>query len=81
MLQQNRRHFSKVYKNYIHGKWVESSSKDLIPIICPLTQNVIGQVPQSTDAEFEEAVACSKDAFQSWKKTSVPQRVRYMLKY
>jgi len=38
-------------------------------------------VPQSTQDEFNEAVACSQDAFKTWKKVPISTKVRYMLKY
>ena len=38
MLSQNKRKFaSKVYKNYINGKWVDSKATKHIDVICPLT--------------------------------------------
>lgn len=60
---------------------MDSKATKFIDVICPLTQNIIAKVPQSTEAEFNEAVACSKDAFKTWKKVPVSTRVRYMLKY
>lgn len=39
------------------------------------------KVPQSTEAEFNQAVANAKETFKTWKKTSVSSRVRMMLKY
>lgn len=77
----SRRSFAKVYKNYINGKWVDSKATSFIDVICPLTQDVIGKVPQSTQDEFDEAVACSQHAFKTWKKVPVSTRIRYMLKY
>lgn len=35
----------------------------------------------SLESEYNEAVANAKDTFQTWKKVSVSQRVRMMLKY
>jgi malonate-semialdehyde dehydrogenase (acetylating) / methylmalonate-semialdehyde dehydrogenase len=42
---------------------------------------VIAQVPQSTDAEFNAAVANAAETFKKWKNTAISTRVRYMLKY
>jgi malonate-semialdehyde dehydrogenase (acetylating)/methylmalonate-semialdehyde dehydrogenase len=69
------------YKNYIGGKWVSSQATEWIDQICPLTQRVLGRVPQTTDAEFNEAVEVSQDAFKAWSMVSVPNRVRHMLKF
>lgn len=81
MFAPQRRAFSKVYKNYINGKWVDSKATQRFDVKCPLTQDVIAQVPMSTEDEFNEAVAASKEAFKTWKKVPISQRVRYMLKY
>lgn len=54
------------YKNYINGRWVESKGTKQFEIINPViftvlinliqaTQELVGHVPQSTDAEFNEA--------------------------
>lgn len=32
-----RRNFSKIYKNYINGKWVESRATQRFDVKCPLT--------------------------------------------
>jgi malonate-semialdehyde dehydrogenase (acetylating)/methylmalonate-semialdehyde dehydrogenase len=77
---QNRA-FATVSKNYIAGKWVESKGTQMLNVVCPETQNIIGKVPQATEAEFNEAVACSKDTFKTWKNVPISTRVRYMLKY
>jgi malonate-semialdehyde dehydrogenase (acetylating)/methylmalonate-semialdehyde dehydrogenase len=81
MLSQNKRYFSKVYKNFINGKWVDSKATKHIDIICPLTQNVLAKVPESTQSEFDEAVENANDTFKTWKKVPISSRVRYMLKY
>ena len=72
MLQHSRRNFTKVYKNYINGKWVESKATTHMPVTCPLTQETLGMVPQSTKAEFDEAVQNNKETFETWKKVPLP---------
>jgi len=80
--QLQRRAFSKrVYQNYINGKWVDSKGTQKIDIVCPLTQDVIGEVPQCTKSEFDEAVANANDTFKTWRRVPISTRVRYMLKY
>jgi malonate-semialdehyde dehydrogenase (acetylating)/methylmalonate-semialdehyde dehydrogenase len=46
-----------------------------------MTQDVIGKVPMSTQAEFDEAVANNKETFKTWRRVPISTRVRYMLKY
>ena len=77
-----RRAFSKVYKNYVDGNWVASSATSHIDVMNPLNNTeVIGKVPQSTEAEFNAIVQNSVDTFESWKEVSTPAKVRMMLKY
>ena len=79
--QAQKRSFSKLYKNYINGRWVESSATQRFDVKCPLTQDVIAQVPLSPEAEFNEAVANAQETFHTWKNVPISTRVRYMLKY
>jgi len=43
--QVPRRSFSKVYKNYVNGKWVSSAGPPNFNVINPATQELIGNVP------------------------------------
>jgi malonate-semialdehyde dehydrogenase (acetylating)/methylmalonate-semialdehyde dehydrogenase len=47
-------------KNYVGGKFVESKGSGDMQVTCPLTQEPLARVPQSTQAEFDAAVANSK---------------------
>ena len=76
-----RRNFSKIYKNYINGKWVESRATQRFDVKCPLTQDVIAQVPMSTQDEFNSAVDNAKETFKTWRSVPISQKVRCMLKY
>lgn len=76
-----RRAFSKVYKNYVNGQWVASAGTPTFPVINPATQDLIGKVPQSTEQEFNDAVANASDTFKEWKEVAIPHKVRFMLKY
>ena len=69
------------YTNLIDGQSVPSTSKELIDVTDPATNNAIAQVPQSTPSELESAVASAKTAFESWRNVPIQQRQRVMLKY
>lgn len=45
------------------------------------TQTVLTRVPQTTDAEFEQAVDAASHAFKSWSKTSILTRQKFVLEY
>ena len=70
-----------VYSNLIDGQFVPSTSKELIDVTDPATNNIIAQVPQSTPSELELAVSSAKTAFESWRNVPIQQRQRVMLKY
>jgi len=66
--------------NLINGEFVESKSNKWIEVINPATQEVVSLVPESTQAEMEEAVASAKQAYKEWSETSVPTRCRTMFR-
>jgi malonate-semialdehyde dehydrogenase (acetylating)/methylmalonate-semialdehyde dehydrogenase len=75
------RNFARLSKNRIDGKWVKSAGPICYDIKDPTTQEVVNQVPQCTEQEFNDIVANSKDVFEEWKEVSVSNRVRFMLNY
>ena len=52
-------------QNIIGGRRVESSADTWLEVRNPATAELVTQVPQSTHAEMEEAVASAKAAFRS----------------
>lgn len=76
-----RKRFATLSKNYVNGKWVESSGEVFFRSKNPATQETVREVRQTTKKEFDEAVSVAKEAFKTWKDVSVPQRVRFMLDY
>jgi malonate-semialdehyde dehydrogenase (acetylating) / methylmalonate-semialdehyde dehydrogenase len=67
-------------KMLLDGKFVESQTAEWHDVVNPATQEVLAQVPFSTDAEIEAAVASAKAAFKTWKNTPIAARARIMLK-
>ncbi|KIM47863.1 hypothetical protein M413DRAFT_61305 [Hebeloma cylindrosporum] len=66
-------------KNFIGGEFVESSSDEWIDVHDPSSQTLLTRVPQTTDAEFKQAVDAASHAFKTWSKTSVVTRQRFVL--
>ncbi|KAK6916203.1 Aldehyde dehydrogenase domain [Dillenia turbinata] len=66
--------------NFIGGKFVDSQSQESIDVINPATQEVVSQVPLTTNEEFKAAVSAAKQAFPSWRNTPVTTRQRIMIK-
>ncbi|KAJ3550291.1 hypothetical protein NMY22_g560 [Coprinellus aureogranulatus] len=66
-------------KNFIGGQFVESKASEWVDVHDPSTQTVLTRVPQTTDAEFEQAVDAASQAFKSWSRTSVLTRQKFVL--
>lgn len=70
----------KQLKNYINGEWVVSKCKEYMDVTNPATEEVIAQVPLSTKEELEYAAKVAKEAFSTWKSTSVLKRTKMLFK-
>ncbi|CAA2988325.1 methylmalonate-semialdehyde dehydrogenase [acylating], mitochondrial [Olea europaea subsp. europaea] len=66
--------------NLIGGRFVDSESSDSIDVLNPATQEVVSQVPLTTNDEFKSAVSAAKQAFPSWRNTPITARQRIMFK-
>jgi acyl-CoA reductase-like NAD-dependent aldehyde dehydrogenase len=75
------RKFAKVYKNYINGQWRASAGAIIAEVHCPATQELVAQCPQTTEHEFNEAVAVASAKQKEWADVPISTKVRYMLKY
>src|SRR5687768_7188665 len=65
------------YRNYIDGKWIESTSSRTIQNVNPANiDDVIGTVRQATRAEAKAAVDAAAENFASWRATPAPTRGR-----
>ncbi|KAF2899525.1 hypothetical protein ILUMI_06660 [Ignelater luminosus] len=83
VLNALRRPYSNVApttKLFIDGKFQESQATQWIDLHNPATNEVVTRVPQSTKAEMDAAVQSAKNAFQSWKHSTVLTRQQLMLK-
>ncbi len=68
-------------KQLINGEFVESNTTEWIDLTNPANQQLIAKVPQTTQDEINEAVACAKEAFKTWRKTPITIRAGIFLKY
>ena len=71
---------SDALKNYIHGQWVAPDASDHLDVENPTTGKVIRQVPLSTVAETDRAVAAAREAFPDWSATPVARRCELLFK-
>ncbi len=69
------------YRNFIGGKWIESSSSRTVNNINPSnTDDVIGTIRQATREEARAAVEAAGEAFHHWRRTPAPARGRIVAK-
>ena len=66
--------------NYINGSWIKPSVTDYLDVINPATGVVIAKTPLGTKADVESAAKAARDAFDSWRRTPVNDRVQYLFK-
>lgn len=68
-------------KLFIDGQFVESTTDQWRDVVNPATQELLAKVPFATADEISAAVASSKKAFKTWRKTPIGTRARIFLKY
>ncbi|MDP1852425.1 MAG: aldehyde dehydrogenase family protein [Candidatus Planktophila sp.] len=69
---------------FIGGEWVKPNSKNLIEIISPSTEEIIGQVPDANSLDIDLAVKAASSAFAAksgWSSWSVTDRANLMRKF
>ena len=48
---------------YINGEWIKSESNELIDVINPANEEIIGQVTAGTKDDIDMAVSAASEAF------------------
>ena len=68
-----------VFKNFINGEWVESSSGVAFEDRNPAdTRELVGMFPRSTAEDVDAAVHAAADAFESWRPVPAPKRAEIL---
>ena len=65
---------------YIDGRWVESTSADVIDVINPATERSIGSVPAATPADVNRAVEAAVAALPAWSSRPAVERGEILLR-
>lgn len=68
-------------RNYYHGEFVGSVSTESLEVVSPLDGNLLSRVPMSTAYELDAAVVSAKNAFETWGKMPIKERVQVFFKY
>ena len=67
-------------KFYINGEWVDSESNELIDVVNPANEEVIGQVTAGTKDDIDDAVTAASEAFISFSKSTQEERIELLKK-
>ena len=55
----------KKYQHYINGEWIDSAGNELIAVVNPATEEVIGEISAANKGDIDLAVAAAKAAYDS----------------
>lgn len=71
----------RVLMNYVNGKWIDSRSTNLQPVMNPSVGQTIAKVPLSVPQDVDDAVASARKTFPVWSNTPVKERVQVFFRY
>ncbi|WNC71999.1 aldehyde dehydrogenase family protein [Thalassotalea psychrophila] len=63
---------------YINGEWVNPLEPQMMDIINPANETVVGQVALGNQNDVDLAVKSANHAFETWSQTSREQRLEYL---
>ena len=63
---------------YINGEWVKSESNELIDVINPANEEVLGRITAGTKEDINNAVKAALSAFSSFQHTSKVERIELL---
>jgi malonate-semialdehyde dehydrogenase (acetylating)/methylmalonate-semialdehyde dehydrogenase len=68
-------------KNYVDGDFRDVSSDRTIPVISPLDGSWLADMPCSSKADLDGAVAAAQAAFPAWSRMPIKERVQVFFRY
>ena len=71
---------TKTYQQFIGGVFVDAADGRTAEVVNPANDQVIANVPASSQADVDRAVDAAEKAFESWKKTTPQDRSLLLLK-
>ena len=72
---------SKLFKNYINGKWKASSSGKTFENVNPANHSeVLGRFQKSNKKDVNEAISAAEEALPKWRSTPAPKRGEILFK-
>ena len=70
----------KSYKMFINGEWVNSSNGVMVKTYAPYNNELLSEFPDASESDIDLAVKSAKEAFKTWRKTTVKERARILNK-
>ena len=64
-----------MHKFYINGEWVDSMGSEIIEVINPSDESIVGTIAAGTKEDIDQAVAAAKEAFKSFSYSSKQERI------
>ena len=68
-------------KNLIGNKWVDSTSGKVLEVLNPATGEVIDTVPESNEADCNQAVEAALEGYKKWSKRPIHERGKILMKF
>jgi len=63
---------------YIDGRWLSPAGRELMPVINPATEEVIGSIVDADDSDVAAAFAAARRALPEWSARPVGERAAYL---
>lgn len=71
----------RLLSNFVDGSWLSPVGLELLPVLNPATGERIANVPLSDDAVVDTAVRAANEAFKTWSRVPVVDRVQFLFKF
>lgn len=65
-------------KMYVGGALRDGENGARLPVICPATNQVVGEVARGSRKDAQEALAAAREGFETWRKTPLQERIDAM---
>lgn len=69
-----------LYKNFIGGHWVKSTTNKFIEIHSPIDGSIVGKVPSMSKEEVDLAIKNSKESQAIWNEVPINEKASILLK-
>lgn len=68
----------KSYKMFINGEWVNSGNGIMVKTYAPYNNELLSEFPDASEKDVDLAVKSAKEAFKTWRKTTVKERAKIL---